>query len=320
MNNFGAKKNFFYGSLLYDDPKIIWCKTWSICECNELGENIQLNPIIKKFVDIEVIWLVSVGWSADHRFCQNIVKAIRDEYPKHKVIFLVNSYEELYAVTKKNIECIIANQNQFLNKNDFYILDVVKKYDAVYNAGFFEYKRHNLASKIKNLVLLSRGSYDEQILDNVKKFENVYLPNFSSNHYKWIWPDEINRLYNESYCGLCLSKTEGAMKACLEYLLSGIPVITTINKGGRDFFLDGRFTVWVDDDPESIAHAVEYLMMANIDPYLIRNETVRKIDHANEIFIQDLSTLLSLDKSKLKFSLSEYDYFLSTERRIKKIR
>jgi glycosyltransferase involved in cell wall biosynthesis len=104
------------------------------------------------------------------------------------------------------------------------------------------------------------------------------------------------------------------MKASMEYLLSGIPVVTTVNKGGRDYFLDGRFTIWVEDDPDSVLHAVSWFAEGSISPEFIRQETLRKLLQANEMFIQELSAAFSLNVNDLRSRLMQDDFNISRER------
>ena len=315
MASFGSKDSHFYGSVLYDEPKIIWCKTWSISE--RVDGKIRINPIVEKLSAIEVIWLVSFGWLASYTVCNEIIDSVCTISRNHKLVFLVNSYEELSLLKSRNVACMLANQNQFLNKNDFCIVeDLHKKYSAVYNAGFYEYKRHFLGQKIKDLALISRAVGDPKILARAKETEGAHLLNFKSYNYSWMNSKEINRIYNESYCGLCLSKTEGAMKASMEYLLSGIPVVTTTSKGGRDFFLDGRFTMWVEDDPDAVMQAVSWFADAKVSPEFIRQETLAKLFQANEMFINDLSAAFSLNAKSLRSRLEQYDFNISVERHI----
>lgn len=315
MSRFGAKENYFYGCLIYDSPKIIWCKTWSISE--RVSGATVINPIVNAFSHIDVIWLVSVGWLASDFECRAILDGVHSIAPSHKVIFLVNTYEETNLLRRKNITHMLVNQNQFLNRNEFRpIPDTPKTYHAVYNAGLYNYKRHHLAQKIKDLALIARGSGDAEAIETVKCMEGVHLVNFTSGNYRWQSPEEVNLIYNQSYCGLCLSKTEGAMKACMEYMLSGIPIVTTVNKGGRDYFLDGRFTIWTEDDPNSVAEAVEWLVAEEISAEFIRNETLHKLLQANEMFVRQLSTALGLNENALRSRLDQYSFNISAERSI----
>jgi hypothetical protein len=89
--------------------------------------------------------------------------------------------------------------------------------------------------------------------------------------------EEVNAAYNRARVGLCLSSAEGAMWASIQYLLAGLPVVTTRNLGGRDEFFDPAYTRWVDDDPEAVADAVAELIKLDLDPWMIREATLTKV-------------------------------------------
>jgi hypothetical protein len=46
---FGSKDNYFYGDLLYDEPKVIWCKTLSILKLSQYDFNIYDERCIDEF-------------------------------------------------------------------------------------------------------------------------------------------------------------------------------------------------------------------------------------------------------------------------------
>lgn len=67
------------------------------------------------------------------------------------------------------------------------------------------------------------------------------FPQYENGHYVHYFSiDKINEIYGQSRCGLILSAEEGACFAAMEYLLCGLPVVTTPNIGGRDEFFDKR--------------------------------------------------------------------------------
>ena len=66
--------------------------------------------------------------------------------------------------------------------------------------------------------------------------------------------------------GLCLSEEEGAMFASIEYLLCGLPVVSTPNMGGRDFFFDEKFSQTVDPSEEAVRVGVEKMISLRLDP------------------------------------------------------
>ncbi|MCX7400585.1 MAG: hypothetical protein NT138_23155 [Planctomycetales bacterium] len=51
-------------------------------------------------------------------------------------------------------------------------------------------------------------------------------------------------------------------------------VVTTASPGGRDSWLDPRFTRVVADDPQQIAAAVKDLIDRDLCPHMIRSETL----------------------------------------------
>jgi glycosyltransferase involved in cell wall biosynthesis len=75
------------------------------------------------------------------------------------------------------------------------------------------------------------------------------------------------------------------MYASIEYLLCGLPVVSTRNTGGRDQYFDDLYCRTVEADPEAIAAAVEELAAQNFDPHLIRARTMAKIEAGREKFI-----------------------------------
>lgn len=96
---------------------------------------------------------------------------------------------------------------------------------------------------------------------------------------RYISYEQINAAYNQARVGLCLSRVEGCMCVGIQYLLAGLPVVTTRNVGGRDEFFDPAYVRWVDDDPEAVADAVAELVALNLDPDMIRQAALDKMKH-----------------------------------------
>ena len=67
------------------------------------------------------------------------------------------------------------------------------------------------------------------------------------------------------------------MYASVQYLLAGLPVVTTASIGGRDEFFDPAYVRWVPDDPEAVALAVDELVALELDPQMIREATLAKV-------------------------------------------
>ena len=164
------------------------------------------------------------------------------------------------------------------------ISDIRKKYDAVYDARFIEFKRHYLATRINSLALIyAQNHFTEQDWHFFNKTKSElarahYFNRSDSGEYQNLSPEDIAKCLNECRVGLCLSAVEGAMYASVQYLLCGLPVVSTKSLGGRDVFFDDHYVSLVEPDPEAVKQGVEDLINRNISSTLIR----QKHDPENE--------------------------------------
>jgi len=90
----------------------------------------------------------------------------------------------------------------------------------------------------------------------------------------FIPPDTVRDYYNAARTGLTLSAKEGAMFACMEYLMCGLPVVTTRNRGGRNRYLTPQSSRFVAARPEAVARAVAEFVAAPPDPLSVREEVL----------------------------------------------
>jgi len=199
---------------------------------------------------------------------------IRDNFPNVTSYNLCNTHKQLELFKANNLESIFCNHNCFIDERIFHPIDsITKEFDAVYDARIIELKRHYLGSKIKSIALLYARNDEERQTDYFAKIlsdiPQAYLYNHNeSGDYKNLSPEDVNRCLNECKVGLCLSEKEGAMLASAQYLLCGLPVVSTENLRGRDEFFDEEYVVTVRADPDEVNHAVQYL--------------IRKISHVNQ--------------------------------------
>ena len=216
------------------------------------------------------------------------------EYSNVKVIFM--HPDEGCIEGYPNIPYVIFNRNAMLDPNDYFIQpNQPKVYDAIYNANFYRYKRHELISKLSNVGLIyylrneqnrihyindEEMIYGQQLRTQFQNNPNVTLLNDIYGSYKFLSKREICEFYNQSYCGLCLSDVEGACLVSMEYLLSGLPVVSTKNIGGRDVFLkDAEYAIIdLNDDSNDIHNAVDYFKKKKFNSEQIVEETLYKID------------------------------------------
>jgi len=205
------------------------------------------------------------------------------QHPNHRVVMLCNELPTVDLFRAEGVEAIFCNHNCMVNENFFTIDEsAVKKYDAIYNASLGPYKRHLLAAKIKSLALITyryggthQAGYEKEVRRALA--HATWLVDARKDAQKASSAD-VARHLNQSRVGLCLSQMEGAMFASIEYLLCGLPVVTTRNTGGRDVFFDPEYVETVDDDPDAVNQGVQKLIARAPAASFIRARTLQKME------------------------------------------
>ncbi|MDB9541114.1 glycosyltransferase [Anabaenopsis arnoldii] len=219
-------------------------------------------------------------------------------YPQHSLSFICPTESELKLFTDIGIKnCYFINKNAFVDENMFYVIpDTPRVFDAVYNAQLKPYKRFELASNIENLAIITYQAHRHNH-DELQKYEDGIRQLL--NHATWlntlkkfVPPCEIINYLNQCKVGLCLSAEEGPMAASIEYMLCGLPVVSTHSLGGREVFFDSDYVEVVEDSAKSISEAVKNLVNREIDPFIVRNKTIQKMKIHREKFINLVESLL----------------------------
>ena len=83
------------------------------------------------------------------------------------------------------------------------------------------------------------------------------------------------------------------MRASIEYLLCGLPVVTTHNRGGRDRYLRSEYAIFVEPDPGAVADAVSQLAVRRIPRDAIRADVLRNIAIDRQRFLREVNSILS---------------------------
>jgi len=248
-------------------------------------------------------------------------KIHQNNFPNHKIIFLLNSKKEYEIIHRRGIKSEFIHQNALVDIKQFKPLKQKKKYDVIYNARIEEMKRHYLLKGCHNIGLISayvmgidrsKKAYLNELKNNIphafmiNSKQQTSIQDFQFEMgFKYLTSKEVNVALNQSKIGVILSAKEGACYASIEYLLAGIPVVSTKNIGGRDYFLDKRFCKIVSSNPKSIKNAVDELISLNISSSFIREETIKKINPHVQKFRNLLREVLKMGKQ----NNSDFDAF-----------
>jgi glycosyltransferase involved in cell wall biosynthesis len=244
------------------------------------------------FAKERVLFFLLIYWSLENPSGVQIIKRNAElhqsRFSKQKLVFLCNTPAEQLLLDAAGLEAVTVHQNQIVSEQTFHPLDdAAITYDAVYNAKIARFKRHHLAAAIERLLYVSYRcpndmspsagrAYVQRMLSRSQQhqFANSLVDGLPSQ----LGPDEVNRAHNQAAVGLCLSQVEGAMYASIEYLLAGLPIVTTPSHGGREAFFDADYCVTVAPEVRAVRDAVVALRDRKIPRSLIRNRTLERIE------------------------------------------
>jgi hypothetical protein len=217
--------------------------------------------------------LFQFGW---HRETAERVEEVRREAretlalcPGAELIFLCNSEQETRLIAAAGLRAEFCHQNAFLDETAYRIYSRSPRYDAIYIARITPFKRHYLAAKIPSLRLIGDHSAPE-----ADYFAQVMAELSHASWQRKVFSRFVSKAICEARCGLCLSAEEGAMFVSAEYLLSGRPLVSTANLGGRDALFGPEYTYRAEDAPESVLAGVEAMKRCPLSPEEIRARTI----------------------------------------------
>ena len=253
------------------------------------------------------------------RYFYNKHKAL---YPKHQVHILCNTEQEQRMLSAITPHTHFINQNALLDERLFPLAPLdPRPYDVVCNSRLIWMKRQHLLSDLNGRIALfgnnsipTEWDYFDVLRRTIPLARMLHFPD--TPYLKDVFPfteipfspyEALAARLNQAYTGALLSRAEGANYASSEYLLCGIPVVSTSSIGGRDVFFDNRYCRIVPSNPRKIKNAVEELIAQKIEPAFIREETLKKMEPHRQRFRHILFNL----HLKYRLEIDEKNYWNS---------
>jgi glycosyltransferase involved in cell wall biosynthesis len=262
-------------------------------------------------------FLISPTWTVEEDGVAGELRRLavlyRQDHPGHKLIFVCNTLKEVDVLQRLGEAAFFYNKTANSPEDLFRPLDDAPiEFDAIYNARLALWKRHELSLGVKRCAFLYFR--DESAEDWAKAEAAILARHGAIPGHAFINPSdqngrpirlraaEVNRYLNRAGVGLCLSEREGAMFASTEYLLAGLPVVTTASTGGRDVYHDAEFCWTVPADPGAVADAVDQLKARRIPRRYIRERTLRRLAADRERFLTLINAILEESGSRRRLA------------------
>lgn len=263
-----------------------------------LGLASALGP---KLAHRKALFLIGMSWHMERlegaRLLARQMRVYERRFPRHRLLILANSEAERSAIARYTRAVQLINHNIFVDEDVFRPLpSSAKEFDAVYVARMTPWKRHELAQQIPRVVHVHYRELTHSWSDTLAYLERLkrenpghaFMNEIAGEAFVKLPKAEVNRVLNSAHVGLCLSAEEGAMFASMEYLLAGLPVVSTPSRGGRDHFFDPDFCLVVPPDPRAINEAVEALKARRIPQETVRSRTLARLRREREHLVDVL--------------------------------
>lgn len=266
-----------------------------------------------KFIDFlrssifkNINFIVSFSWFQDEFSIQNLRDYLLGFEDRFILIF--NSFREVECARKilSDFNVLHFNNSNTIDLNIFKYFQKEINYDLVVNAKPLRFKNHYLSSSVNNKAFIAYDVSMNSSGDSL--FDTVDLTQFSPTRiFNNITPQEVADVLSVSCFGGIFSAVEGGCYASLEYLLCGLPVVSTSSEGGREDFYNSTNS-FIINDKEDVIDVISQNMNTFSMPDL-RADIAKSARNAvllnRQLFTNDLSRLISSASKKFNFKLIE---------------
>jgi glycosyltransferase involved in cell wall biosynthesis len=235
----------------------------------------------------------------------------RRRHRRHRFSFLCNAPGQESAFAAAGWPVTTLNSNMFVDESMYRPRPGAEPlYDAIYNARLAPDKRHDLAIEVPRLCLIYFYSSDDssvadfhrtQALMQARMPQAAFLNSLTDDGCRRLRPEEVTDAMSQSRVGLCLSALEGQMRASMEYMMAGLPVISTASLGGRDYFFDAEYCAVVAPDPRQVRDGVAAMIQRDIPRDYIRARTMQRVEAERARFIAYVQAMIDRHGGRLDF-------------------
>ena len=251
-------------------------------------------------------FMIFPTWTLERPGVPEAIKRRFDEHaalhPEHRLRFVCNTPEETRSLEQLGLPAMFLNKNVMVSERIFRpIQGAHVEFDAVYTARFVPVKRHELAAAVPRVAYLT---YVQRGDPWTEYFRTLHAAALARNPNHMLLNEvvdglptrmshqQVNAALSRAAVGLVLSEVEGSNYASVEYLLAGLPVVSTPSKGGRDVFFDPEYCIVCEPTPAAVRDAVAALRARNVPRELVRARTLAKIEAERKRFLAMVDDLI----------------------------
>ena len=291
------------------DPLILHTHPSIACP---LGSASVLGPMLR---DRKAHFLVAASWTMEleekRNYFVSVMKSYLKEHPLHRITFMGSTPRETGMIGVSGLNAITINHNCMVNDAPFVPLEGVRPvFDAVCNARLSRDKRPELAAQVDSVAMIYLYSgFDHSVEQFHAEHARLralmpratFVNKLTPAGCEWLHASMVNETFARSRVGLCLSPIEGAMRAAIEYLFAGLPVVSIPCIGGRETYFDDEYCLFAECDPRAIRDAVRKLVARKIPRDYIRSKTLARVEADRARYIKYVQSLIDEGGGSEKF-------------------
>ena len=275
------------------------------CTQNDIGRHLP--------EDTGFFRLVFFAWDADAVEVIRWLGGAQAQRPQDVFHFLSSDEFQTRDFTAAGLSARHVSHNAFLDESLYPVAETgprTRRYGAVCISRMSRFKRHHLAQAVPRVLFIGSVVADG---DDQAYFEELaaLMPEaeFTHREQRWLSTPEVARRANEAATGLILSEVEGGSYATTEYMLCGLPVVSTASRGGRDCWLHPRYSRVVPASPRAVAEAVEELTAHPPNPHDVRDHALRVMCEHRRRFFELGQQLYEVENTGRDFARDFYASF-----------
>lgn len=230
---------------------------------------------------------------SDFRFAAVTLERRNPDLHPRGVVWLCNYPAQIEWARSFGFDAILCHHNAFIDEDIFKVAedDGQREFDLVINTRPERVKRPWLAAGIERLAVIKGNLYNPGEYYDLTQLAPAWI-----NDQRLTLP-QVQQVYRRSNAGGIFSAAEGGCLASGEYLLSGLPVLSTPSKGGRDTYYTEFNSVIVEPTNHAVraglALILEGLRNGRFDRRRIRDHHRMLSDRMREGLRLKLASLLS---------------------------
>lgn len=223
--------------------------------------------------------------------------------PGHSFVAMHVSDREAQKYREVGVQSILGNPNIFTNEAPF-LGDVPPHPDlpsctAVYVARLAKWKNHMLAAGLDRPLFVYGNPVDPSEKDEYDTLQGLFSSDCFVNHrlgqgkYHYLGRQELASVLSRARVALALSREEGCMRASVEYLLAGLPVVSVPAIGGRELFFTSDTALIVEPTPEAVRQGVAAMAARGLGRDEVRRITLARLGEERHRFLEAANRLIA---------------------------